>query len=87
MRQKERRSWRPKSTHGPDAKLFRRFTQRKVRPFFVRTDVAEEIEVRALAQTTRKHYGCIDVLFNNAAVLMYGKNTRMHELPIKLPRI
>ena len=47
---------------------------------FIRTDVAEEEEVKALVQTTEKRYGRIDILFNNAAVLMYGKDTRLHEL-------
>jgi NAD(P)-dependent dehydrogenase (short-subunit alcohol dehydrogenase family) len=47
---------------------------------FVRTDVAEEEQVKALVQTTIKRYGRIDILFNNAAVLMYGKDTRLHEL-------
>ena len=47
---------------------------------FVRTDVAEEEQVKATVQATIKQYGRIDVLFNNAAVLMYGKDTRLHEV-------
>jgi len=47
---------------------------------FVRMDVAEEKEVRALVETTLKRYGRIDILFNNAAILMHGKDTRLHEL-------
>jgi NAD(P)-dependent dehydrogenase (short-subunit alcohol dehydrogenase family) len=48
--------------------------------FFVRTDVAEEREVRALADATLEHYGRIDILVNNAAILIHGKDTRLHEL-------
>jgi NAD(P)-dependent dehydrogenase (short-subunit alcohol dehydrogenase family) len=48
--------------------------------FFVPTNVAEEAEVRAMVETTLKQYGRIDILFNNAGILMYGKDTRAHEL-------
>ena len=47
---------------------------------FVPTDVAEEKDVQALVKATLAGYGRIDILFNNAAVLMYGKDTRLHEL-------
>jgi NAD(P)-dependent dehydrogenase (short-subunit alcohol dehydrogenase family) len=47
---------------------------------FVPTDVAEEKDVQVLVEATLKRYGCIDILVNNAAVLMYGKDTRLHEL-------
>lgn len=48
--------------------------------FFLRTDVAEEQEVKAVVDATIQRYGRIDILVNNAAVLMYGKDTRLHEL-------
>lgn len=47
---------------------------------FVRTNVAEEEEVRAMVEATLKEYGRIDILFNNAGIQMYGKDTRLHEL-------
>jgi len=47
---------------------------------FVHTDVAEEKQVDALVHKTIERYGRIDILVNNAAVLMYGKDTRLHEL-------
>ena len=47
---------------------------------FVRTDVAEEEEVRALVEVTLHRYGRIDILFNNAAIQIYGRDTRLHEL-------
>jgi len=47
---------------------------------FIQTDVAEERQARAMAERTLERYGRIDILFNNAAVLMYGKDTRLHEL-------
>ena len=33
-----------------------------------------------MVETTLARYGRIDILVNNAAVLMYGKDTRLHEL-------
>jgi NAD(P)-dependent dehydrogenase (short-subunit alcohol dehydrogenase family) len=48
--------------------------------FFVQTDVAEEADVNALVKTTIVRNGRIDILINNAAVLMHGKDTRLHEL-------
>lgn len=47
---------------------------------FVQTDVSEETQVKAMVQRTLDRYGRIDVLCNNAAVLMSGKDTRAHEL-------
>lgn len=47
---------------------------------FVRTDVAQENDVRARVEATLEHYRRIDILFNNAAVLMLGQHTRLHEL-------
>jgi NAD(P)-dependent dehydrogenase (short-subunit alcohol dehydrogenase family) len=47
---------------------------------FVRTDVAEESDVRALVETTLQRYGRVDILVNNAAILLDGKDTRVHEL-------
>ena len=48
--------------------------------WFVRTDVAEEKDVRSMVDQTLDRYGRIDILFNNAAVLLYGQDTRLHEL-------
>jgi len=48
--------------------------------FFMPTNVAEEQEVRAMVETTIKRYGRVDILFNNAGIQMYGKDTRLHEL-------
>jgi len=48
--------------------------------FFVQTDVASEEQVRAMAEKTLDRYGKIDVLCNNAAVLLFREETRAHEL-------
>ncbi|MGD0497451.1 MAG: glucose 1-dehydrogenase [Bryobacteraceae bacterium] len=48
--------------------------------FFVRTDVAEEPEVHAMVEAALERYGRIDILFNNAGIQMYGRDTRLHEL-------
>jgi NAD(P)-dependent dehydrogenase (short-subunit alcohol dehydrogenase family) len=47
---------------------------------FVSTDVAEEEAVRAMVEATMERYGRVDILFNNAGIQMYGKDTRLHEL-------
>jgi NAD(P)-dependent dehydrogenase (short-subunit alcohol dehydrogenase family) len=51
---------------------------------FVRTDVAEEKDVQAVVEATLKKYGRIDVLVNNAAILLHGKDTCVHELPTEV---
>jgi NAD(P)-dependent dehydrogenase (short-subunit alcohol dehydrogenase family) len=47
---------------------------------FVRTDVADERDVRGMVETTLAHYGRVDILVNNAAILLVGKDTRLHEV-------
>ena len=47
---------------------------------FIRTDVAEEKDVRAMVEGTLEHFGRIDILINNAAILLYGKDSRLHEV-------
>ena len=47
---------------------------------FIPTNVAEEAEVRGMVEATIKRYGRVDILFNNAGIQMYGKDTRLHEL-------
>jgi hypothetical protein len=46
---------------------------------FVQTDVSSEAQVMGMVQTTLKRFGRIDILVNNAAVLM-SYETRAHEL-------
>jgi NAD(P)-dependent dehydrogenase (short-subunit alcohol dehydrogenase family) len=46
---------------------------------FVQTDVSSEAQVMGMVETTVKRFGCIDILVNNAAVLM-SYETRAHEL-------
>jgi NAD(P)-dependent dehydrogenase (short-subunit alcohol dehydrogenase family) len=47
---------------------------------FVRTDVAEESDVRSMVETVFERYGRVDILVNNAAILLDGKDKRVHEL-------
>jgi NAD(P)-dependent dehydrogenase (short-subunit alcohol dehydrogenase family) len=47
---------------------------------FVSTDVADEAHVRAMVEATLERYGRIDILFNNAGILLFGRDTRLHEL-------
>jgi len=47
---------------------------------FVQTDVSDEEQVRAMTERARNRYGRIDILCNNAAVLLYRQEARAHEL-------
>lgn len=47
---------------------------------FIPTDVSNEGQVQAMAQTTLDRFGRIDVLCNNAAILLSHAETRAHEL-------
>ena len=47
---------------------------------FVETDVSNEMEVKAMGQKALNRYGRIDVLCNNAAILLADEETRAHEL-------
>jgi meso-butanediol dehydrogenase/(S,S)-butanediol dehydrogenase/diacetyl reductase len=47
---------------------------------FVRTDVSDEAQVRNLAAKTLDRYGRIDVLCNNAAILLFQQEAPAHEL-------
>jgi NAD(P)-dependent dehydrogenase (short-subunit alcohol dehydrogenase family) len=51
---------------------------------FLRTDVSEEGEVRKLAETAVGHFGRIDVLYHNAAILLHDRDTRVHELSLEV---
>jgi NAD(P)-dependent dehydrogenase (short-subunit alcohol dehydrogenase family) len=53
---------------------------RKGEGIFVRTDVAQEGDVRAMVAAALACYAKIDILVNNAAILLAGKDTRLHEL-------
>ncbi|HXI39645.1 MAG TPA: SDR family NAD(P)-dependent oxidoreductase, partial [Bryobacteraceae bacterium] len=47
---------------------------------FVRTDVSDEAQVKTMVQSALDRYGKIDVLCNNAAVLLVQQEARAHEL-------
>jgi len=47
---------------------------------FAPTDVSSEDQVKALAQKAMDEYGRIDILFNNAAILISHGDGRAHEL-------
>lgn len=47
---------------------------------FVQTDVSDEAQVKAMAQKTLDRYGRIDVLCNNAGILLINEEARAHEL-------
>ena len=47
---------------------------------FVQSDVAVEEQIEGLVSATLEHFGRIDILFNNAAVLSLRDEGRAHEL-------
>ena len=47
---------------------------------FVQTDVSDEAQVKSMLQKALDRYGRIDVLCNNAAVLLVREEARAHEL-------
>jgi NAD(P)-dependent dehydrogenase (short-subunit alcohol dehydrogenase family) len=47
---------------------------------FIQTDVSNEMQVKDMAQKALARYGRIDVLCNNAAILLSHDETRAHEL-------
>lgn len=53
------------------------------RGIFVRADVGEELDVTAVFQSAGAEFGRIDVLYNNAAVLLHGRDVRAHELSLE----
>jgi len=50
---------------------------------FVRTDVSQESAVAHLFEETHVRYGPVDVLHNNAAVLLYDSDSPVHELSME----
>jgi NAD(P)-dependent dehydrogenase (short-subunit alcohol dehydrogenase family) len=50
---------------------------------FARTDVSQESEVARLIETTLSRYGRIDILYNNAAILLYDRDCPVHELSLE----
>jgi 3-oxoacyl-[acyl-carrier protein] reductase len=50
---------------------------------FVPTDVSQECAVKALYETTFSRYGHVDVLYNNAAVLLPGRDLPVNELSLE----
>ncbi len=47
---------------------------------FIETDVSDESHVKSMVQEALRRYGKIDILCNNAAVLLYYDEARAHEL-------
>jgi meso-butanediol dehydrogenase/(S,S)-butanediol dehydrogenase/diacetyl reductase len=47
---------------------------------FVQTDVSSEAQVKSMAQQALDRYGRIDILCNNAGILLINEEARAHEL-------
>jgi NAD(P)-dependent dehydrogenase (short-subunit alcohol dehydrogenase family) len=50
---------------------------------FVRTDVSQECCVKALYETTLSRYGRVDVLYNNAAILLPDRDLPVNEISLE----
>jgi NAD(P)-dependent dehydrogenase (short-subunit alcohol dehydrogenase family) len=50
---------------------------------FLRTDIADEFEVKTLLDAASAEFGRIDILYNNAAVLLYDHDARAHEVSLE----
>jgi NAD(P)-dependent dehydrogenase (short-subunit alcohol dehydrogenase family) len=50
---------------------------------FVQTDVSQECAVKALYETTFSRHGRVDVLYNNAAVLLPGRDLPVNEVSLE----
>jgi NAD(P)-dependent dehydrogenase (short-subunit alcohol dehydrogenase family) len=48
---------------------------------FVRADVSQAADVAGMVGAAMEQYGGVDILVNNAAVQLHGKDARAHELP------
>ena len=51
---------------------------------FIHTDVSQEEQVREMVSKVRSHYGHVDILHNNAAILMHEAERPVHELPVEV---
>ncbi|MGB8478595.1 MAG: 3-oxoacyl-ACP reductase family protein [Acidobacteriaceae bacterium] len=60
--------------------LSEQLRERGSEAMFVRTDVADEASVQQLIDSTLAHYKRIDVLYNNAGVLLPERDVPAHEL-------
>jgi 3-oxoacyl-[acyl-carrier protein] reductase len=54
------------------------------RGIFVGADVGKECDVGRLFEAAGAEFGRVDVLYNNAAVLLYGRDVRAHELSMEV---
>jgi NAD(P)-dependent dehydrogenase (short-subunit alcohol dehydrogenase family) len=51
---------------------------------FVHVDIGDEEQIRALIQIVREKYQRIDILQNNAAILLHSLECPVHELPVEI---
>jgi NAD(P)-dependent dehydrogenase (short-subunit alcohol dehydrogenase family) len=66
------------SEHGQSTA--RAIEQAEGSAIFARTDVSKEQEVKAMVEMAAQRFGKIDILFNNAAILLREQEARAHEL-------
>lgn len=65
------------------AALAAELTSKGLEAIFVRTDVSREEDVKALVGATLARYGRIDVLYNNAAILLSDRDSLVHDLSLE----
>jgi NAD(P)-dependent dehydrogenase (short-subunit alcohol dehydrogenase family) len=52
----------------------------KGQAFFVKVDVSDSSQVKAMVEKTVEHFGRLDVIYCNAAIQPHGQDARAHEL-------
>lgn len=63
--------------------LAEELTAQGLKACFLRTDVSREQDVKALVTAALSRFGKIDVLYNNAAVLLNDRDCPVHELSLE----
>jgi len=62
------------------AELAAELTSQGLKATFVHTDISREEDVKALVDVTVNRHGRIDILYNNAAILLSEHDSPIHEL-------
>lgn len=65
------------------AELAEELKSRGLEATFIHTDVSQECAVKSLCEQTVARYGHLDVLYNNAAILLADRDRPVHELSVE----
>lgn len=71
------------TNEGDGTKLAEELKSRGLEAMFVHTDVSQECAVKTLFGQAVARYGKIDVLYNNAAILLADRDRPVHEISLE----